>query len=251
MKSVLALRHVPHEPMGLLETVLDAAGLDWQYLDLFARAPSRLEPEQLAGLIVLGGPMNVDQTDLYPFLRPEVDWIRQALDAQVPLMGICLGAQLLAKALGAKVYAMPVKEIGWYQLELTPQAADDALFRVGWDAAEPTADANGPRRITVFQWHGDTFDLPPGAVHLGRSETCQHQAFRYGASAYGLQFHVEMTREMIDDWLGEPGNSGELAVLDYIDPEEIRRQSPKQLPLMQAVGRGMLSRFAAMCRARA
>ena len=114
---------------------------------------------------------------------------RLAMD--LPVLGICLGSQLLAKTLGARVYPNHVKEIGWYPVELTPAAADDPLFA-----------QSGTR--TMFQWHGDTFDLPSGAVHLARSPACENQAFRYGRRAYGLQFHIEMTAAMIDDWLSVP-----------------------------------------------
>ena len=103
----------------------------------------------------------------------------------------------------------------------------------------------------MFQWHGDTFDLPPGAVHLAQSPVCKHQAFRYGPSAFGLQFHAEMTGEMVDDWLGEEGNCGELSTLDYIDPAGIRTQTPELLPKMQALGRRILPRFIDLCRRRA
>ena len=137
--------------------------------------------------------MNVDEVEKYPHLAQEVEWIKQALAAGLPTLGICLGAQLLAKALGAKVYPNRVKEIGWYSAELTPHADRDPLFE------------GGGKQITVFHWHGDTFDLPPGTVRLAESKLCRNQAFRYGRSAYGLQFHIEMTAELIDSWLAGIG----------------------------------------------
>jgi GMP synthase-like glutamine amidotransferase len=180
--------------------------------------------------------MNVDEVDRYPFLRAEVGWIREAVEARIPVLGICLGAQLLAKALGAAVYPNRIKEIGWYEIALTAEAASDPLF-----------EGCSPRQ-TVFQWHGDTFDLPAGAVHLATSPLCRHQAFRYGPSAYGLQFHAEMTAALVDDWLGEAGNERELAELATIDPAAIRAQTPHCLPRMETLGRQILQRFAAMCR---
>ena len=143
---------------------------------------------------------------------------------------------MLAKACGARVYPNRVKEIGWYMIQMTPQAEDDPLF--------------GPcgRSIEVFHWHGDTFDLPPGAVHLAESPLCKHQAFRVGESAYGLQFHVEMTAAMVDDWLAEPGNCGELAALNSIDPAAIRAAAAEKLPRLQKLARQVLGQFAAMCR---
>src|SRR5262249_43189076 len=173
-------------------------------VDAFAGELPQFEPRNFAGLVVMGGPMNVDQVDRYPNLAIEVQWLRQAVEAKLPILGVCLGSQLLAKALGSPVYANRIKEIGWYEVEWLPAATDDPLF------------STLPRPTTVFQWHGDTFDLPPGAVQLARSPQCENQAFRYGPSAYGLQFHMEVTAAIIDDWLCESGNCGELAGLSYI-----------------------------------
>jgi GMP synthase (glutamine-hydrolysing) len=234
--TVLILRHMPHEPGGTLETALSNAGLTFRYVDLFREVPARLPLEEASGLIVLGGAMNVDQTDQYPFLTCDVQWIEQAMAREMPLLGICLGAQLLAKTLGAKVYPGRRKEIGWYSVEWTTAAADDPLL-----AQRGTQ--------TVFQWHGDTFDLPAGAIHLARSPVCENQAFRYGRNAYGLQFHIEMTAAMIDDWLTEAGNCRELAELDYIDPRSIRAQTPQELPRLQTLAAEVLGRFAHMCQA--
>lgn len=237
MQPVVVLQHVPRETLGSLEAILHRAGLPWRYIELFAEPPQRLDVEEAAGLIVLGGPMNVDETDRYPFLAAEVQWIQQAVARSIPLLGICLGSQLLAKACGARVYPNAVKEIGWYEVELTPAARDDWLF------------AECPPRPTVFQWHGDTFDLPAGAVLLATGPLCRHQAFRVGSRAYGLQFHIEMTAELIDSWLDHPENDAELASLPYIDPQQIRRQTPVMLPRLEAVGTEVLRRFATLCAA--
>src|SRR5262249_28020070 len=158
----------PHEGLGTLEDAFRSAGLVYHFLDLFAEAPRALRPDQLAGLVVLGGPMNVDETEKYPFLAAEVDWLRQAVAIELPVLGICLGSQLLAKSLGSRVVPNRIKEIGWYPLELLPAAGDDPLF------------AGLPPSPTVFQWHGDTFELPAGAVQLARSPACPQQAFRFG-----------------------------------------------------------------------
>ena len=235
-KHVLIIRHVPHEPAGTLEDALNKAGLKFEYLDLYSQHPATIDYERLSGLVVLGGPMNVDEVQKYPFLADETHWIRQTVRSGVPLLGICLGSQLLAKAMGAKVYPNGIKEIGWYPLELTPQASDNRLF------------AGCSRNLTVFQWHGDTFDLPAGAVHLAQSPSCRNQAFRIGQTAYGLQFHIEMTNDMVEDWLNESVNSRELAALDYIDPQAIRQKTPEEMPVLQALAEKVLGRFAALCR---
>ena len=254
MKPVIAVQHVPHEGLGTIADALARGEIEFTIVDVFG-APSpqpspkgrgsgqpEFDPRDWSGLIVMGGPMNVDQTDRFPALADEVRWLQLAVEARLPVLGVCLGSQLLAKALGSKVYANPIKEIGWYDVELLPAAEEDALFQ---GLAKPSA---GGRRIGVFQWHGDTFDLPAGAVQLARSEQCENQAFRFGESAYGLQFHMEVTAGIIEDWLCEDGNCGELAELSYIDPAAIREQTPKRLPPMEALGRVVFDRFVEMCK---
>ena len=236
MKPVFIVQHVPHEGIGSLETYLAEAGLALRYINLYEVVPHSLELEDAAALIVMGGPMNVDEVEKFPFLRTEVDWLRRAMAMELPVLGICLGAQLLAKSLGARVYANGIKEIGWYQLELTAEAGADPLFAGG-----------GPTE-TVFQWHGDTFDLPRGAVHLARSERCRHQAFRWGRNVYGFQFHIEMTPAMGASWLGQPENCRELAPLEYIDPKMILAETAQRFPEMRALGDRVLRRFTAICR---
>ncbi|HZZ27591.1 MAG TPA: hypothetical protein VFE46_06240 [Pirellulales bacterium] len=257
MKPVWVLRHVAHEGLGTIADALRRCEVPFTIIDAFADQPPQFNPRELSGLIVMGGPMNVDETNRYPFLGEEVRWLQQTVQAELPVLGVCLGSQLLAKSLGAKVYANRIKEIGWYDIELLPPAAADPLFGnlpsplagegsgVRGDAQPGSAAAS---QFTVFQWHGDTFDLPAGAVQLARSPQCENQAFRFGKSAYGLQFHMEVTSKIIDDWLCETGNCGELAELNYIDPAAIRSQTPEKLPSMEALGRQVFDRFAQLCR---
>ncbi len=238
MKPVLALLHVPHEGIGTIEDALRHVQMPFDVVELYCQLPRPLRPEPLSGLVVMGGPMNVDETDRYPFLADEVKWIRQAVEAELPVLGVCLGSQLLAKALGSRVYPNRIKEIGWYDVEMTEAAKADQLF----GDCRPTE--------TVFQWHGDTFDLPAGAVQLARSSQCENQAFRVGRAAYGLQFHLEVTPEIVNDWLGEPGNCGELAGLDYIDAEAIRRETPAKIGPLKSLADRVFGAFAEMCRDR-
>lgn len=235
MKPVLVLRQVAHEGLGTIAAALERKQAPYSIVNMFAEPPRSFEPRQWSGLIVMGGPMNVDETARHPFLADEVHWLRQAVEAELPVLGVCLGSQLLAKAMGGRVFANRVKEIGWYEVDFLSKASNDWLFA---DVASPT---------TVFHWHGDTFDLPSGAVRLARGSQCENQAFRFGRSAYGLQFHLEMTGEMIDDWLCEANNCGELAALDYIDPEVIRRETPQWLPAMQQMANRVFQRFAELC----
>ena len=239
MKPVVAFRNAEAESMGTIEDALRGAGLPYSYVDLYAQLPRSFDPGQLAALVVMGGPMNVDETERYPYLAAEVDYLRAALDAGLPILGVCLGSQLLAKALGARVYPLERKEIGWYSVETTEAARDDALF----------SHFGASKR--VFQWHGDTFELPDGAVQMAASPLCAQQAFRHGESAYGLQFHMEMTSAMIESWLAEPAGCAEIDALDYIDPQEIRRQIPAELDGMQALAARVFGEFARRCRERA
>lgn len=189
MRKLLVLQHVPSEPMGVLDPLLRAVGFRIRYVN-FARDPfAQVDVSRYAGLVVLGGPMNVDQVDSYPHLLHEIEVIRAALTREIPTLGICLGAQLLAAALGAHVHPNPVREIGWYPLTLSPAAGTDPLFR-HLDAA-----------AHVFQWHAYTFTEPRDTMHLASSASCANQAFRYRDFAYGLQFHLEVDAALIRRWL--------------------------------------------------
>ncbi|MCE9545116.1 MAG: gamma-glutamyl-gamma-aminobutyrate hydrolase family protein [Planctomycetia bacterium] len=235
MKPIAAFRQVEHEGLGTLAEIFAAAGFECRYYDMFAAPPTRFDPAEHSGLVVLGGPMNVDETNRYPHLALQRQFIQQALDAELPVLGICLGAQLLASTLGAEVRPRPTKEIGWYTVDTSAAAADDRLFRhLG---SQPT----------VFQWHGDGFTLPAGAVSLASSPLCPQQAFRYGQSAYALQFHLEVTETMVERWLTEPGNCAEVSGLSYINAEEIRHRLPDELPPMHALGRKLFAEFATLC----
>jgi len=239
MKTVFWLQHVPHETLGIIEPAVAEAGLPCQRVELFRQPPDTLPWDKAAGLVVMGGPMNVDQIGQHPFLATEPGWIREAIEHRLPVLGVCLGSQLVAKALGAAVTANPVKEIGWYPIELREAAAKDRLL------------AGCPPRVMVFQWHGDTFALPEGAVPLARSTACENQAFRYGDRVYAFQFHLEVAADMIEAWLDEPENRRELDKLDTVDAAEIRRHTPRHLPGMLQLGTRVFRRFAALCAERA
>lgn len=216
MPKLLVFQHVAHEILGTLDPLLRNHGFRNRYVN-FGREPhTQPRLEGYHGMVILGGPMNVDQIDEHPHLVTEVRLVREAIEREMPILGICLGSQLLAKALGAPVRANPRKEIGWYEVERSEAGRTDPLFRHLRDV-EP-----------VFQWHGDTFDLPEGAVHLASSRLCTNQAFRYGDRAYGLQFHLEVDGPLIERWLGIPAHQEEMAAEDdRISPERIRDDTPR------------------------
>jgi len=184
---IVAFRHVPYEGCGVIHDVLEPRGVSIQYAD-------RTQPPDLTtadALIFLGGPMSVN--DGLPYLECEMAIIREAVARRQPVLGICLGSQLIAKALGAEVRPNPAKEIGWYDLKFTEAGLADPLFR-------------GVRPVEmVFHWHYETFGLPKGAELLASSELCVNQAVRFNATSCGLQFHLEVTPEMISDWCQRSG----------------------------------------------
>jgi GMP synthase (glutamine-hydrolysing) len=193
---MLVLRHEVFEHLGLFGEILTARGVRFRYHDL-GDPPDR---EPFKALMILGGPMSAN--DPLPGLEWELDVIRRSLASGIPMLGVCLGSQLIAKALGARVFRNPALEVGWYPIHLTDSARADPVFR---DVPSPS---------TFFHWHGETFDLPAGAEWLAWSERCRHQAYRYGSDVYGIQFHPEITAEMIEDWSAQPVNCGDVAKLD-------------------------------------
>lgn len=187
--NALVVQNVEIEGPGLLRGEMAKAGwgLDIRVMDL----PGADLPGSLTGyqaLMILGGPMNVYEEEAYPYLRDVDLLLKEAVKKRLPVLGICLGGQLIAKALGAPVTRSPVREIGWYTLRLTPEGLRSPLF------------TGLPEELPVFQWHGDTFALPEGASHLAATAGCANQAFSYGGTVFALQFHLEVTPEIITAW---------------------------------------------------
>lgn len=177
---VHVLQHVPFEGPGHIATWATARGHGLTHSLLYAGAPLP-DPTAYDLLVSMGGPMGVGDTAAHPWLAPELEHIRAAIAAGRAVLGVCLGAQLIAAALGAAVYPNPVREIGWFPLH--PTAAG---------RAHPLGAALGEAG-TVLHWHGETFDLPAGALHLASSSACPHQAFLYGDRVLALQCHLEVT----------------------------------------------------------
>ncbi len=233
--KILVFQHVPHEPLGTLDPLLKESGFRIRYVN-FGRDPGvRPTLDKYAALIVLGGPMNTDQIDSYPNLLTEIEVIREAVDRDMSVLGICLGAQLLAKALGGSVCRNLAREIGWYDVELTEQGAIDPVL------------STFARQQRVFQWHEDGILLLPDAteaVHLASSDASNVQAFRHGEHAYGFQFHLEVDSSLIDRWLTVPDNQ---AILDAekgnIDPAVIREETSGSISALQELSRQTFSRW--------
>lgn len=196
------LQHVPFEGLGSIEAWLKVHGCKITCTRFF-ESYQLPKPTELDLLIVIGGPMSVNDEDAFPWLVEEKAFIRECIQKRKRVLGICLGAQLIASAMGARVYPNPVKEIGWWPVYgLT--STNDTIFRF-------------PPVFEVFQWHEETFDLPPGAVHLARSEGCENQAFQLGRSVIGLQFHLEMTPDLTQEIISN--GREELVPSRYIQSE--------------------------------
>ena len=194
--SVLILKNIPAEGPGTIADYLRGSGISYTVVDL--QSTEFPDERGFEALIMMGGPMSVNEEDLYPYLTREMELARAFLGSGRKVLGVCLGAQLMAKALGARVYPGPEKEIGWYDIELVDAGPDDRRMRL---LASDPATGRFSERTSVFQWHGETFDIPNGASRLARSGIYPNQAFRYGENAYAFQFHIEVTKQMIRDWL--------------------------------------------------
>lgn len=230
--KVLVFQHVPYEPLGTLDPLLKNAGFRIRYVNFGREPDARPELDRYEALIVLGGPMNADQIDSWPNLVTEVEIIREAVDRDMSVLGICLGAQLLAKALGGTVTRNAVREIGWYDVELTDAGLDD-----------PVLEAFAPHQ-EVFQWHEDGINLPPGIDVLASSPASAVQAFRHGEHIYGFQFHLEANRPLIERWLSVPAHEETLSEeVATVKPDAVRKQIDNSIRPLEALSRETFSRW--------
>jgi GMP synthase (glutamine-hydrolysing) len=230
MAKIYILQHHPVESLANIADALEGAALAWQYVRVDEGQPVPASMKGAGGLIVMGGPMAVYQTDRYPWLRDEMRLIEDAMKSNLPVLGVCLGAQILAATLGAKVERNSNgKEIGWHPIRLSDSAKDDRLMR------------GLPASMTPFHWHGDIFELPPGAVSLASSDKTPCQAFRRGDKAYGLQFHLEVTREgvaaMADAFAKD-------LVRENIPADRMIAQAAEFLPPLEKISETVFTRWA-------
>jgi GMP synthase (glutamine-hydrolysing) len=232
MSRIMVFQHVAAEPLGTLDPLIRRRGHRIRFVNFEREPDAQPNLDRYRGLIVLGGPMNVDEQRRHPHLATELRAIERALSQDKPVLGICLGAQLLAHVLGAKVERHARPEIGWYLLETTAAGrSDPVLSPLGQQAP-------------VFQWHGRRFEVPADAVHLARTESCEPQAFRYGERAYGFQFHLEMDMPLIERWLANPHYRRELEASGLgHGPEAIRKASRDHIGGMQAAAERVFERF--------
>ena len=228
MKSLLAVRHVHFEHLGALEPLLVEAGYTVRYVEAATANWATLQQPDL--LVLLGGPISVNDDADYPFLGAELALVKAQLDARRPVLGLCLGAQLMARALGSRVYSLGQVELGWAALNATDEGALHPLRHL----LQPG--------LPVLHLHGETFDLPPGARLLASTAPCKHQAFALGTRALALQFHPEVTAEQLESWW--VGHTAELRALGRSIPE-LRAQSYQHAPRLLAPLRAFLDEWLA------
>lgn len=226
---VIVLQHVACETLGLIAEVLAERRVEARYVRTFAGETVPPTLDGATGLIVMGGPMGVYESDRFPHLEDEKRLIQHAVEVRKPVLGICLGSQLIAAALGARVYAGPQKEIGWYPVTLSEAGTTDPLL------------AGVPKTFTAFVWHGDVFDVPKGATTLASTALTASQAFRYGTNVYAILFHMEVTSTVVDGMLTTFADELRDA---RIDAAPIRRDVANNLESLQRIGKSVFARWA-------
>jgi len=194
--SVLILKNINTEGPGTIEDFLKEQRISYKIVELSDEAIP--DERGFDALVMMGGPMSVNEAHIYPYISKEEKLVRDFAGKGKKILGVCLGAQVMAKALGSKVYRGTTPEIGWYDIELTEEGIKDSMMN-----KLPIHPKAGDfwKKFKVFHWHGETFDIPSGAVKLAKSDLYPNQAFRYGDSAYAFQFHIEVRKEMVYDWL--------------------------------------------------
>lgn len=217
--KILILQHTATEGAGMVLDWCVQNGAEVSYINLYEPQPEFEVDASVQLVVVLGGPMSVNDESDYPWLKPEKRFIRQCLEASIPILGICLGAQLIASALGARVKANSESEIGWHKIEALAKQPD--VFQL-------------PTCMPVFHWHGETFELPSHSVRLAKSAACANQGFQLGDKVIGLQFHPEITVDTMETWIADAGESLKPSI--YVQtPDEMRAQAKAYLPDSKAL----------------
>ena len=223
MKRAVAIRHVPFEDLGSFGPILRDNGFEIQYIDCGVDDIATLDVLSPELMVVLGGPIGAYEDDLYPFIKDEVRLLERRLKAQRATLGICLGAQIIARALGARVYPGAHKEIGWSSLSLTDAGRNSPLNHL---------------KAPVLHWHGDTFDLPDAATLLASTDKCMNQAFSWGNNVLALQFHPEVAERNIEQWF--IGHACEISATDGISVPDLRQDTSRFIAGLQGQARECL-----------
>jgi GMP synthase (glutamine-hydrolysing) len=228
-KRVLALQHEEDDPPGYLGEIMQQHGIECAVVRVEQRGPLP-EVEGFQAVIAMGGPQHVGADADYPYFVPEYTLIRRAVQADIPYLGICLGGQLLAHALGAQVSTHEQTELGLVQVEFTEAGKADPLY------------TGMPGQQWVFEWHEDVFALPPGAVRLATNAQTPNQAFRFGRRAYGLQYHIELTPALFNRWI-DKWQAEMMAELGPDGPERLTRTWVEVQPMYQEQSRRLFENF--------
>lgn len=223
MKRVNVIRHLAFEDLGCFADVLAQQGFEVAYFEAGVDDLAVLQADSEALLVILGGPISANDVGDFPFLQTEIELLRQRIEQDKPTLGICLGAQLMARAMGQAVYPGKAKEIGWMPVELTDAGN-----------ASPLAALESCNKV-VLHWHGETFDLPDEAVLLASTDIATNQAFRVGNNIYGLQFHLEATAAGMERWF--IGHIGEIAQTEGVSVKQLRADTARHAAHTEAAGR--------------
>jgi GMP synthase-like glutamine amidotransferase len=214
------LQHVPFEDVSYMGNWAKENGIHFSRIRVYEYDPYP-HLSDVEALIIMGGPMGAGDDQIYPWLKSEKAYIRKAIQKNKIVVGVCLGAQLIAMVLGAKVYPNPHKEIGWFPVYKTPQAQDTSIGKIL------------PESFMAFHWHGDTFDIPEGAVHLAESKVCKNQAFVYLNRVIALQFHLESTQSSIESLIQNCRD--ELISAPYIQTDDQIRKGYHQIESLNTI----------------
>ena len=223
---VLIIKNIKNEGPGTIEDFLKEKGAEYDIFEIFDCHAEIPDLRNYSHLVIMGGPMAVYEIDDHSYLNFETAMIRVFIKSNKPVLGICLGAQMIAYALGAKVYKGNVEELGWDKVEITEEGMNDPVIS--------NIAVGNSHQAEVFQWHGDTFDLPDKAVRLSSSDDYKNQAFRYKNNVYALQFHIEVKPDMIEEWFSN---------MSDINLEEMLKQTEKIYPDYSRRAAGFFKQF--------
>ncbi len=229
MATVLVFQHAAPETLGVIADALDDRGLQTRYVHSFLEEPTPASLDGFDALVVMGGPMGVYDQGRLPFLKAEMGLIEQALKEKKPVLGVCLGSQMLASVLGSNIVRRKEREIGWHRVRLSEQGIFDPLLK----SIEP--------EFTAFHWHRDIFDLPQNAVSLASSDMTEYQAFRYGDNAYGFLCHMEITENMVREMIRSFSNELDE---ERLDPTALMEQGLGYHPPLERIGKELFGRWA-------